>query len=133
MNRLSKLGASFVNQQSLMTGLVGLWATMQLLLYYTTGGIRPAGDTGRYLGAAEVILSGRLPTSGKAMSYLAYDGFVAIILGLGWGQAGVILVQVLVSSNTIGEIFAPSAHMFHYPVLYDLLIMYRDITTECKK
>jgi 4-amino-4-deoxy-L-arabinose transferase-like glycosyltransferase len=113
MNRLSKLGASFVNQQSLMTGLVGLWATMQLLLFYT-GGIRPAGDTGRYLDAAEVILSGHLPTSGKAMSYLAYDGFVAIILGLGWGQAGVIFVQVLISGVATYTLYLLGKYLYDW-------------------
>ena len=79
-----------------MIGLVILWATMQFWLYYT-GGIRPAGDTGRYIGAAEILLSGHLPLTGKAMSYLAYDAIVALFLGLGWGQPGVIIFQVLIS------------------------------------
>ncbi len=113
MNTLSKLSSGFVNQQSLMTGLVALWAAMQLLLYYT-GGIRPAGDTGRYLGAAEAILSGHLPTSGKAMSYLAYDGFVAIILGLGWGQTGVILVQVLISGVAAYTLYLLGKYLYDW-------------------
>ena len=71
---------SVLNQKALMIGLVILWGTMQLWLY-CTGGIRPAGDTGRYIGAAEILLSGHLPLTGKAMSYLAYDGIVAIFLG----------------------------------------------------
>ena len=96
MKRISELDLSVVNQRALMVGLVSLWGAMQFWLFYT-GGIRPAGDTDRYIGAAEVLLSGHLPTSGKAMSYLAYDAFVAIISGLGWGQVGVIFVQVLMS------------------------------------
>ncbi|MFW2438957.1 MAG: glycosyltransferase family 39 protein [Arenicellales bacterium] len=94
--KISNFGFRFVNQQTLLAGLVVLWASMQIFLYLT-GGIRPAGDSGRYLGAAEVLLSGHLPTSGKAMSYLAYDGIVAIITGLGWGQVGVVFVQILMS------------------------------------
>ncbi|GBE07030.1 hypothetical protein BMS3Abin11_00131 [bacterium BMS3Abin11] len=113
MKRLSKFDFSVVNQQTLMIGLVALWATMQLWLFYT-GGIRPAGDAGRYIGAAEVLLSGHLPTSGKAMSYLAYDGFIAIILGLGWGQAGVILIQVLVSGVAAYTLYLLGTHLYDW-------------------
>jgi len=96
-----------------MLGLAALWVTMQFWLFYT-GGIRPAGDTGRYLGAAEVLLSGHLPTSGKAMSYLAYDGIVAIIIGLGWGQAGVIFVQVLMSGIAAYTLYLLGKHLYDW-------------------
>jgi len=113
MKRLGKFDFTVVNQQSLMVGLVALWAIMQFWLFYT-GGIRPAGDTGRYIGAAEVLLSGHLPTSGKAMSYLAYDAFVAIIIGLGWGQAGVIFVQVLISGVAAYILYLLAAHLYDW-------------------
>ena len=79
MNTLSKFDFSVVNQRTLMLGLAALWVTMQFWLFYT-GGIRPAGDTGRYIGAAEVLLSGHFPTSGKAMAYLAYDGIIETLI-----------------------------------------------------
>ena len=96
-----------------MLALVAVWAAMQLWLYIS-GGIRPAGDSGRYIEAAEVILSGHLPTSGKAMSYLAYDGFVAIILGLGWGQSGVIFAQVLLSGVAAYFLYLLATHLYDW-------------------
>ena len=113
MSKMPKLNLSFVNPQILMLGLVALWATMQFWLY-TTGGIRPAGDTGRYLGAAEVLLSGNLPTGGKAMSFLAYDSFVAIILGLGWGQTGVIIAQVIISGIAAYALYLLGTHLYDW-------------------
>ncbi len=113
MKKISNVGSSVVNQQTLMVVLVALWATMQFWLYFT-GGIRPAGDTSRYIGAAEVLLSGHLPTDGKAMSYLAYDGFVAIILGLGLGQAGVIFFQVLLSGIATYTLYLLGTHLFDW-------------------
>jgi len=113
MNTASKFDFSAVNQRTLMLGLAALWATMQFWLFYS-GGIRPAGDTGRYIGAAEVLLSGHLPTSGKAMSYLAYDGIVAIAIGLGWGQAGVIFFQVLMSGIAAYILYLTGRHLYDW-------------------
>jgi hypothetical protein len=90
---------------------------MQFWLYFS-GGIRPAGDAGRYIGAAEVLLSGHLPTSGKAMSYLAYDGFVAIILGLGLGQTGIIFFQVLISGVAAYALLLLSTHLYDWRAGY---------------
>lgn len=96
-----------------MGGLGLVWLTMQLWLFYS-GGIRPAGDTGRYLSAAEFILSGHLPTNGKAMSYLAYDSFVAIFLGLGLGQEGIIFAQVLISGFAACALFLLGSHLYDW-------------------
>ena len=96
-----------------MAGLAALWATMQIWLYLT-GGIRPAGDSGRYIGAAEVLLSGHLPTSGKAMSYLAYDGIVAIISGLGWGQGGVVFLQVIMSGVAAYTLYLLATYLYDW-------------------
>ncbi|NOY17758.1 MAG: hypothetical protein GXP23_12730 [Gammaproteobacteria bacterium] len=111
MKRIGDLDLSVVNQRALMVGLVSLWGAMQFWLFYA-GGIRPAGDTDRYIGAAEVLLSGHLPTSGKAMSYLAYDAFVAIISGLGWGQVGVVFVQVLMSGVAAYTLYLLGTHLY---------------------
>lgn len=113
MNKNSNLGFSAANQQTLMVVLVALWAIMQFWLYFT-GGIRPAGDTGRYIDAAEVLLSGHLPTSGKAMSYLAYDSFVAVFIGLGWGQPGIIFAQVLISGIAAYTLFLLGTHLYDW-------------------
>jgi 4-amino-4-deoxy-L-arabinose transferase-like glycosyltransferase len=113
MSKMPRLNLSFVNPQVFMLGLVTLWATMQFWLSIT-GGIRPAGDTDRYLGAAEVLLSGNLPTGGKAMSYLAYDSFVAIILGLGWGQTGVIIVQIIFSGIAAYTLYLLGTHLYDW-------------------
>lgn len=104
---------SVLNRKALMIGLVILWGTMQFWLYYT-GGIRPAGDTGRYIGAAEILLSGHLPLTGKAMSYLAYDGIVAIFLGLGWGQEGVIIFQVLISGIAACTLYLLTTYLYDW-------------------
>lgn len=88
-----------------------MWAMMQFWLYYT-GGIRTAGDTDRYLGAAELLLSGHLPITGKAMSYLAYDGIVAVFIGLGWGQLGVIIFQVCMSGIAAYTLYLLSSYLY---------------------
>ena len=48
------------------------------------------------------------------MSYLAYDAFVAIIIGLGWGQAGVIFVQVLISGVAAYTLYLLATHLYDW-------------------
>lgn len=110
---MSKKNFCVFNKKTLIIALVALWTTMQFWLYYT-GGIRPAGDTGRYIEAAEILLSGHLPLTGKAMSYLAYDGIVAIFIGLGWGQMGVILFQVVMSGLAAYTLYLLSSHLYDW-------------------
>lgn len=68
---------------------------MQIGLFYRLG-IREGGDSGRYYGAAEAIINGRLP-AGKALSYLGYDLFVALIFAPGFEREAVIGAQVILS------------------------------------
>ncbi len=113
MNKTGSAVFSIVNQQVLITALVTMWFAMQFWLFYT-GGIRPAGDTGRYIGAAEILLSGHLPTGGKAMSYLAYDGFVAIFIAYDWGQAGIVIAQVLISGIAAFTLYLLASQLYDW-------------------
>lgn len=78
---------------------VRLWAVAVLgvlvaLLVVGIVGVSPAGDTPRYLDAAEQLLAGELPRS-KAASYPGYSAVVALMLALGAGTGGVVVLQAL--------------------------------------
>jgi len=82
-------------QVLLIGGLILIWVVMQYLLWMKFG-IRDGGDTPRYTSAATTILHGNWPT-GKALSYLGYDLFVALIYLLGGSRGAIVLAQVLLS------------------------------------
>ena len=46
------------------------------------------------------------------MSYLAYDSLVALFLGLGWGQSGIIFAQVLMSGIAADTLFLLGTHLY---------------------
>lgn len=71
------------------------WLIIQLGLVHSFG-VRGGNDTGRYLHAAQELLSGVLP-SGKAASYLGYDAFVAAFLALGLGMKSIAAAQSLIA------------------------------------
>jgi len=78
-------------------GLVCLaWLVLQIL-FLNQEWIRYGNDSPRYLRAAEEILNGHLP-AGKAASYLGYDAFVALFLGIGTTPLTIIIAQMIVSA-----------------------------------
>lgn len=82
-------------KHSIAFGLVICWLVVQLGLFGYFG-VRHGGDSGRYIGAPHELLAGKIP-HGKSASYLGYTAFVAIILALGLGEAGVVGAQILIS------------------------------------
>ncbi|MDZ7841055.1 MAG: hypothetical protein U5R46_09610 [Gammaproteobacteria bacterium] len=68
------------------------WLALQILLL-SQEGIRYGNDSPRYIEAAEALLAGRLQ-AGKAISYLGYDAFVALFLGIGLGPPAIIIAQI---------------------------------------
>ena len=69
------------------------WVCSQALFLIHYGFNKSGGDSNRYIGGANNILSGKLPV-GDQLSYLGYDIFVALCLLFGGGNVGVILVQM---------------------------------------
>lgn len=76
-----------------------VWLALQLGFFYKLG-VRHLGDTGRYLHSAERILSGSLP-AGKAASYLGYDFFVALFLGVHLGAKSIAAAQAVVAFGAL--------------------------------
>jgi hypothetical protein len=62
--------------------------------YVLKGGIRPAGDSARYLEGADNLLHGQDLTSREAM-FLGYIAVVAACQALGLGLPGIVLVQLV--------------------------------------
>lgn len=83
----------------ILGGLCVVWLALQLGFFYKLG-VRHLGDTGRYLHAAERILSGSLP-AGKAASYLGYDFFVALFLGMHLGTKSIAAAQAVVAFGAL--------------------------------
>jgi hypothetical protein len=78
-------------------GIALAWLALQGALLVAMG-VRRGGDSGRYLSAARDLLDGALP-AGKAVSYLGYDAFVAVFLGVGLGPASVVAAQIALSGT----------------------------------
>lgn len=87
---------SFPSRYLIGSGLGVLWLTVQVGLFFLLG-ISHMGDSPRYLGAAESLLQGKLPT-GKELSFLGYDLFVTFFFWSGLGEIGVVVAQVLLTS-----------------------------------
>lgn len=72
-----------------------VWA-LSMTGHYLVLGVRLGGDSGRYLDGARALLAGEV-LAGKQAQFLGYDGLVALSLGLGAGQAGVVAAQALLA------------------------------------
>ena len=87
----------------------GRWLPMLLFVMtcicmWFIRGVHHGGDTGRYLGGAEHFLLGQALT-GKAGAYIGYIVFVGTIKLLGFGETGVIAVQILVSAVCVFALY----------------------------
>ena len=79
--------------------------------HYVYHGVKLGGDTGRYLSAGASILEGKLP-SGKALSYLGYDVFVAGVMGLGGGVREIVFLQILIAGIALWAFYHLGKHLF---------------------
>ncbi len=84
-----------LKQHKLLIGLLLLWLGVQLFLFSLHRDSH-GGDTERYLGAANQILHGILPT-GTASAYIGYDLFVSLIFSLHLGETGILVSQILLA------------------------------------
>ena len=93
----------FIHSRYALVPLYISWASWQAFTFLHYG-VSPGGDTVRYVNAAHRIQDGLLPT-GKALSYLSYDYFVALIFMLGENLLFVAIAQVLVSGIALYGLF----------------------------
>ena len=89
-----------------MLGLAVFWLAVQAwLFFYGPGthlmaselGVRHGRDTVRYLDAAALLLSGKIP-AGLATRYMGYNLFVAFILWVGLSHTAIVLIQAALTS-----------------------------------
>lgn len=89
-----------------MLGLAVFWLAVQAwLFFYGPGthlmasefGVRHGRDTVRYLDAAALLLSGKIP-AGLATRYMGYNLFVASILWVGLSHTAIVLIQAALTS-----------------------------------
>ena len=96
MEKLKNLLIDGPSTSAALVGIIALWALVQIAFYLLYGGIHPANDTERYMGAAIDILSGQ-PVEGKVANYLGYNTFIALNMFLGGGTTSIVLFQMALS------------------------------------
>lgn len=86
----------FIRSHKLVICALLLWVPAQLV-YYNFQGISHGGDTSRYIDAAKYMLLEHSIPEGKAVAYMGYNLFVAVMFFFGLGEKSIVLVQVLMS------------------------------------
>jgi hypothetical protein len=75
--------------------IVLAWA-LSMAGHFLALGVRLGGDSGRYLEGARALLAGQA-LAGKQLQFWGYEGLVALGLGTGTGEAGVVAAQALLA------------------------------------
>lgn len=94
--------------------ILGTWLITQTTMGLWLG-IRMGGDSGRYIGAAEHLLSG-LPLTQEQLHYLGYEALLVPIFALGGGVKTVAIVQCLFALAGAGGLFLLGAAICSRPV-----------------
>lgn len=93
--------------------LVGLWVVINAG-WFGYLGVRHGGDSLRYIGGAETLLTGELP-SGKGRSYVGYHLYVAGVTLSGLGEPGVVAGQVASSGLAVICLYRLVAYLYTKP------------------
>jgi len=79
----------------IILGVAMLWLIIQIG-FFCLYGVGHGGDSQRYIRGGQAVLEMRLP-GGKAASYMGYNAFVGLFFGLGLGELGVVIGQILLT------------------------------------
>jgi hypothetical protein len=96
MTKVKKLLIDGPSTRIALAVIIAVWVLVQIVFYFLYGGIHPANDTERYMGAAMDILAGQ-PVEGKVANYPGYNTFIALTMFFGGGSTSIVLFQMFVS------------------------------------